>query len=341
MGLDSYRIRETKKPKIEENKFSAEELRRQTQEINALLDSLNDILDKKEDNVPEYSEEERELDDIMERLKRPISHDRKRSAIDMEWIRKNESSEGKIPLTSDPQEEKPLNEQVSDVISNTKDDLADLKAGMDVFDGDIKHEETNVDINAPLEFTSYVGSLKEKYNSSEYHRMMNSSEINKYVELYTKAFNVDRKEALARIEDTINKQLNKEKSESDIMKQGLEQAKLRVLTGDYRSKYGNDFMAYLSDEELEKYSTQYLHAYDVRRSTVDKMYLDSLNNAYADKMINGMANGTIGVDGNSINNETVVTSSRTMGFSVLKMFALMTGAFVVSALFIAMYFVFK
>ena len=100
-------------------------------------------------------------------------------------------------------------------------------------------------------------------------------------------------------------------------------------------------MAYLSDEELEKYSTQYLHAYDVRRSTVDKMYLDSLNNAYADKMINGMANGTIGVDGNSINNEPVVTSSRTMGFSVLKMFALITGAFVVSALFVAMYFVFK
>ena len=75
-----------------------------------------------------------------------------------------------------------------------------------------------------------------------------------------------------------------EKTEQQIKKQGLAQEKLNVITQDYRSKYGQNFPAYLDEESLENYTIAYLHAYDARRSDVEKMYDDALNNEYADKI---------------------------------------------------------
>lgn len=146
-------------------------------------------------------------------------------------------------------------------------------------------EEKEEAINeTPLEFTKYVRSLTEKYRANDYHRMMSDEETKKFLDLYTEAFEMDREEVKDALESTIEKQLNPEKTEQQIKKQGLAQEKLNVITQDYRSKYGQNFPAYLDEESLENYTIAYLHAYDARRSDVEKMYDDALNNEYADKI---------------------------------------------------------
>ena len=152
-----------------------------------------------------------------------------------------------------------------------------------------KMEELNIENEGkvsditPLDFTEYTNQLMEKYNASDYHRMLNKEETLKFIELYGKAFGVEKKQAKDNLESTIEKELNQEKMENQIKKQELEQEKLMVLSQNYSDKYGPNFTAYLNEEDLEKYTITYLHAYNTRRSTVEKMYEEALNNEYANK----------------------------------------------------------
>ena len=215
------------------------------------------------------------------------------SDMDMEWIKEHEASEGEINITS-PTKDKEQEEELDDIMDvlrgektgdTTKIDglpITDLSEDNKISKQEepIK-EEPNM---KSLEFAEYAGELMEKYHADDYHRMMTEEETNKYVNLYSEAFNADRKEALDMVKDTISKQLNREKTEDEINKQGLEQDTLMNMSIEYRDKYGSNFMAYLNDEELEKYTVQYLHAYDRKRSDVDKMYQDSLDRAYNEKL---------------------------------------------------------
>ena len=261
--------------------------------------------------------------------------------MDIDWIKENETNEGIKNI---------LNSNEPKVEENT----IDLSSLPDV-DFEIEKNEfpklsdyddiEPIQINAtPLEFTDYAKSLMEKYHANDYHRMMNVAETNRYINLYSEVFNVNRKDAIDMLEDTINKQLTSDKSEIEIQKQGLEQQKLNQMTSALKNKYGNNFMAYANGDELEDYSVQYLHSYNVRRSNVDKMYEDSLNSAFADAIIKGMENNTIDVNGNKISNEyekEAIQYSKNMGFSIFKLFLLTVSTFLISVVFIGLYFVFK
>ena len=122
-------------------------------------------------------------------------------------------------------------------------------------------------------FYDYAISLMGKYQANDYHRMMTTDEIYTFIDLYTKEFKTNREQALKTFEDTVNQQLSYQRNENEIKQQGLAQEKLMSMSSDYTSKYGKNFIVYLNDEELEKYSIQYLHSYNVRRSDISKMYV--------------------------------------------------------------------
>ena len=260
----------------------------------------------------ESQEASRKLKDMIDDLEYEASSDEKVEGnpdMDLEWIRNNEISKGKINQSFNIPDDDFRNDEFWSSVyeqedkNNSEEEMVNDKlSGLEQAVNEIEEENISLDPvnptseleqgveekeeevnNIPLEFTEYAKSLMEKYNANDYHRMMNAVETNKFVDLYSKAYGVDRRDALEMVEDTINKQLNSEKSDSEIRKQGLEQEKLMLLSEIYQKRHGNNFLAVLSDEDLETYSKQYLHAYNVRRSHFDKMYQDSLNNAYADK----------------------------------------------------------
>lgn len=185
-------------------------------------------------------------------------------------------------------------------------------------------------------FYDYAVSLMRKYQANDYHRMMTTDEIYTFIDLYTKEFKTNREEALKTFEDTVNQQLSYQRNENEIKQQGLAQEKLMSMSSDYTSKYGKNFIVYLNDEELEKYSIQYLHSYNVRRSDISKMYEESLNSAYADSIIKGMEKETVKNTENMID---VKDTSKNMGFSILKMFMLITFVCTCFILFTGLYFV--
>ena len=285
-----FRRKNRETSEVKENIFDRDRVVLDTKSMRELIDSLPKDVDEEIYNAAQEVAN-----------KSASTHD-----MDLEWIREHEVSEGKIDLNSNSKvdKEEPIE------ISNDQQD---------------KIESTEVENvnNAPLDFVEYARSLMEKYHANDYHRMMDKGEYKNYVNLYSKAYNIDPRDAKKLVEDSIDKQLSRELSEPELRKQGLEQQKLMIMTNDYMSKYGNNFMAYLNDQDLEKYSNQYLHSYNVRRSTVDKMYDTSLENAFAS------------ITGPS---EPVVESSKTMGFSAFKLLLLTTFMFLSSIAFIALYF---
>ena len=297
------------------------EMRRKNYETKN-LDNIELSKDKKISDIGELKRMIDELPNIDEEIINTYQkiQDNSKSDMDVTWIKEHEISEGKINLSSDKEDTDAYQNDNSSNVSNENVEKSD----------------------ASLKFTEYVKKLMEKYNTNTYHRMMNDMEINRFVYLYSEAFNVDRREVFDLIEDAVKKQLNTEKSDAQIKKQGLEREKLMVLTQNYRNKFGNSFMAYLSDDELENYSIQYLRSFDMRRSDVDKMYRESLDNAYADAIVKKMENGTIDVDGNKVENEVEMNpSGKSMGFSVLRLLILIVFVILVIVGIVGLYFLFK
>ena len=336
MALDSYRIKETKEKELEkiDSKKVASDIR-----------SLKDLID----SLPTDMDED----------------------IDIKWIKENETSEGKINLTSSVSndddkmpdlselEDIPLFSDEQEEVMPSLSDLEDIPLSSeeqeevmpdlsDLEDIDIKKESNQ----KPLELVEYIRSLEEKYKTDAYHRMMTPVETMKFMSLYADAHNVDIREVKEMLEDTIQKQLTAEKTETDIRIQGLEQEKCRLLSIEYMSKYGRNFITKLTPEELEQYATLYLRSYDIRRSDFDKMVDNSFNMAYeekitkgseerADEIINGMAAGIIDENGNTISQSHQNSGIGYKGFSILKLFLLTVSTFIASVLFIGLYFAFK
>lgn len=187
-----------------------------------------------------------------------------------------------------------------------------------------------------MSFYDYAISLMSKYQVSDYHRMMTEDEIYTFIDLYAKEFNTNIETAMKTFEETVKQQLSYQRNENEIKQQGLAQEKLMSMSSNYTSKYGKNFIVYLNDEELENYSIQYLRSYVVKRSDVNKMYEESLNNAYADSIIKGMEKGTVKNTENMID---VKDTPKNMGFSILKMFMLITFVSVCFVLFTGLYFI--
>ncbi len=300
MGLDSYRVRETKKPKVEKIDLEKEVLA--TKAMKELIDSLPREVD------PEIEKAVQSILDSREKEKTSETH----TDMDVEWIKENETSEGKINLTSNKKDEEAskniLNDELDEILNNLEIDP-------------VVQVATDGNSVSPLEFTEFANSMIEKYETSNYHRMMNHSEISKFINLYSKAYNVDINDANRALNDTINQQVNMVMSNDQIKLQGMKQQQLISQTELLRQEYGENFLAYLPEDILENYSKLYLQSFLVKRADVDRMYMESLDKAYEDKI-------------NS-------ASNKVRGFSILKVLMLVTATFLASVAFIGLSFVFN
>lgn len=182
--------------------------------------------------------------------------------IDQKWIVENEASEGKIDYSSTADKDTNISG-----IEIDKDALLKRIYEMD-------ENETFVD---------FAKRMISKYQTNDYHRMMTKEETNKFKKLYAEMYNYDIGHVGILLEDTIAKQLTRERSHDELMQQGQYQEEFMKLDTDLYAKYGVNFLAYLDDKALDDFSMLYLKAFNERRSTIDKEIENSIDRAYAEK----------------------------------------------------------
>jgi len=313
MGLDSYRIRETKKPKVEE--FDSKKAVLDTKAMKDLIDSLpSDIdpeIEKAVQDILDSESKNKDIEEMKTSMDKVSSFGKKNSDMDMEWIKENETSEGKITLSNNEKDDN----ETKNVLNNELDSIIN----------NLESEQKNApeNNNAALDFTEFGNNMIEKYETHNYQRMMNFEETSKFLDLYSKAFNVDRRDAHEKLNETIDRQVNAVMTEDEIKKQGMKQQQLMSQTGLFTQEYGNNFLAYLPEDILENYSKLYLQSFLVKRSDVNRMITDSFDKAYEEKI------------------NSIETSNRVRGFSVIKVLMLVTSTFLLSVTFIGLSFMFK